>query len=223
MIQSYFEATVRMPDYTTVSETPPCGKQLSPMLSCSCGKLRRSPVSVSDRPMNKRGLLSVPPHLGTLQDETNGESQHRSIKDGHLKDFAEEAEMLRDCPFSSAQPHNDIVTSASIRNAMSVIIRANGPSPAQPARKSLRTASCFPPLSHRQEGSLPLHLLPPQPSFPLASVGSAAFPGAREGPEGSMNKSLRVAPRLCDHRQPVPKHASPPPLSVPQHPFFLHP
>ncbi|XP_019736950.1 uncharacterized protein LOC109522649 isoform X3 [Hippocampus comes] len=118
MIQSYFEATVRMPDYTTVSETPPCGKQLSPMLSCSCGKLRRSPVSVSDRPMNKRGLLSVPPHLGTLQDETNGESQHRSIKDGHLKDFAEEAEMLRDCPFSSAQPHNDIVTSASIRNAM---------------------------------------------------------------------------------------------------------
>lgn len=46
----------------------------------SCGNLWKSPVTVSDSPMNNWARLSVPPHLGTLQEGNKCEGQSASIK-----------------------------------------------------------------------------------------------------------------------------------------------
>lgn len=72
----------------------------------------------------------------------------------------------------------------------------------------LLTLSCFLWIHHR---SNPVSVFPLSPTSPHASVWGN--PRGREGAEGSMNKSLTLALRLCDHWQPVQKHASSPPLA----------
>lgn len=55
----------------------------------SCGDLRKSPVTVSDSPMNNWRLLSVPTHPGTLQEGNKCEGQNASIK-AKMCDFLRE-------------------------------------------------------------------------------------------------------------------------------------
>ena len=78
--------------YFACLNPPAPWKSLNVFISCS--NLWKSPVTVSDSPMNNWGPLSVPTYPGTPQEGNKCGGQCASIKDKNMKDFGEKVKLL---------------------------------------------------------------------------------------------------------------------------------